>query len=878
MVHCLAFGVGCSASIGDKTTCGEGTHLDGSECIPDASSDMDGGAGLDTAEVLDTSDDPIDADEDGYTPAEGDCDDANADIHPDATEICDGVDNDCDAAIDDDDDDLDLSTSTSWYADADGDGYGDLDATLTQCSPPEGYIEEGPGGFDCNDNDPAFHPGAEETDCADPNDYNCDGSASYADTDRDGWAACEECNDADPGINPDADEVCDAVDNDCDGLTDDEDDSLDTATASPWYADADDDGFGDEAESIIQCEAPTGYVAEAPIGFDCDDDDPAFYPGAEETDCADPSDYNCDGSVAYADDDDDGWAACEECDDRDSSINPDADEVCDAVDNDCDGLTDDEDDSLDTATASPWYADADDDGFGDEAESIVQCAAPIGYVAEAPSGFDCDDDDPAFHPGAEETDCADPNDYNCDGSVDYADDDGDGWAACEECDDTDADVRPDAVETCNGLDDDCDGDIDDADSSVVGTETWFIDYDGDGFGSSRFEMKACDATPGWVASDSDCDDTNPAINPDAIEICNAIDDDCDGATDDDDDSVTGVEVWYLDSDLDGFGDADVSTTACYLMTGYVADDTDCDDTDADRNPDAIEVDGDGVDNDCVNDPPEISSLEINPIGARTDDTLILSIIDSDPDGDPITHDITWTVDGITVDTGSTELDGSLFSRDQVVAAVVTPTDGTDSGSTVEASLTIANTAPGPAVIHITPSAPVPGEDALSCIIDLESLDADDDLISYTFEWTVDGAPFTDAVTGTRPGDTVPVASLGGVETWVCRVTPTDGTEPGIPVESAIVTEPDPIPTYAHDNGQGVIWYNEVPTGTINSSQAQLSCQATYGSCELRTGDCAGYGWCQPGGTKCWGWTSGCSGGAGRVWLYGSSYTTYGTWN
>jgi hypothetical protein len=85
--------------------------------------------------------------------------------------------------------------------------------------------------------------------------------------------------------------------------------------------------------------------------------------------------------------------------------------------------------------------------------------------------------------------------------------------------------------------------------------------------------------------------------------------------------------------------------------------------------------------------------------------------------------------------------------------------------------------------------------------------------------------------------------------------------------------------YKHNNGQGKIWYNGVPTGTLNTSQAKLSCQQTYGTCYYTTNDCAGPGWCQgnPGG-KCWGWTSGCSGGAGRVWQYSSSYTTYGTWN
>jgi hypothetical protein len=77
----------------------------------------------------------------------------------------------------------------------------------------------------------------------------------------------------------------------------------------------------------------------------------------------------------------------------------------------------------------------------------------------------------------------------------------------------------------------------------------------------------------------------------------------------------------------------------------------------------------------------------------------------------------------------------------------------------------------------------------------------------------------------------------------------------------------------------VTWYNDVPTGTMSSDQAKLSCEQSHGTCYPSPGDCAGPGWCEnPSGGKCWGWTSGCSGGAGRVWQQGSSYTTYGTWN
>jgi cysteine-rich repeat protein len=85
--------------------------------------------------------------------------------------------------------------------------------------------------------------------------------------------------------------------------------------------------------------------------------------------------------------------------------------------------------------------------------------------------------------------------------------------------------------------------------------------------------------------------------------------------------------------------------------------------------------------------------------------------------------------------------------------------------------------------------------------------------------------------------------------------------------------------YSHNNGQGVVWFNDVPTGTMTSEQAKLSCEKTFGNCCYSGGDCAGPGWCQGCSSgKCWGWTAGCSGGAGRVWQYSSSYTTYGYWN
>jgi hypothetical protein len=151
-------------------------------------------------------------------------------------------------------------------------------------------------------------------------------------------------------------------------------------------------------------------------------------------------------------------------------------EICDDQDNDCDGQIDE-----DATDATLWYEDEDGDGFGVSTSSKQACSQPIGYANQV---GDCHDGNPAFHPGAPEANCDDPNDYNCDGSVAFIDADGDTFPACQECDDTDADVYPGAPEHCDGKDGDCDGALD-----YPGGET---DGDGDG-------LIAC----------ADCDDTDP---------------------------------------------------------------------------------------------------------------------------------------------------------------------------------------------------------------------------------------------------------------------------------------------------------------------------------------------------------------------------------
>ena len=145
-------------------------------------------------------------------------------------------------------------------------------------------------------------------------------------------------------------------------------------------------------------------------------------------------------------------------------------------------------------------------------------------------------------------------------------------------------MNPAATEVCDAAntDDDCDGLIDDADSPVSGTVTWYRDADADGYGDSAGTQAACDQPSGYVAIANDCDDSSSTISPAAPEVCDGsdTDEDCDGTVDDADASAVGQSTWYRDQDGDTFGSAVVTTSACDAPSGYVDTGTDCDDFDA----------------------------------------------------------------------------------------------------------------------------------------------------------------------------------------------------------------------------------------------------------------------------------------------------------
>ncbi|MEN9787908.1 MAG: hypothetical protein RLZZ299_3172 [Pseudomonadota bacterium] len=613
----------------------------------------------------------------------GDCMDSRADVSPDGAEVCDpaNVDEDCDGMADDADASVASAGYVAWYADADSDGYGDLDALAAACDAPADHVADS---SDCDDSDPDISPETvwyadadgdglgdatvPQVACVAPvgfvgNGDDCDDTSGligaaptwYADADADGFGdavhpvvACAQppgtvssatdCDDEDADISPLATEVCDAadVDEDCDARVDDADPSVAPGSRATWYADGDSDGYGDATRPAAACAAPDGHVAQA---GDCDDARADVSPaGAEVCDAANV-DEDCDSAVDdtdpsvasasrtpwYADADGDGWgdtartvqacdaptglpeawvAASGDCDEQRATIHPGATEVCDAadVDEDCDGAEDDADSDVDPAGYTVWYADTDSDGHGDPVAPRGACDVPGGFVADAD---DCDDTRADVRPGAVERCDAEDADEDCDGAADDADSDVDPDSRLVQYADLDGDgygVGTDTVLSCDPASGyaSVDGDCDDGDASLSPATRWYLDGDGDSYGDATDSVASCTPVSGHVRDASDCDDGIAAIHPGAVEVCDAadVDEDCDGARDDADGSVNpaGYATWYADVDGDGFGDAASPRAACDVTAGFVSDDTDCDDSDAAVTPDTEwyeDADGDG---------------------------------------------------------------------------------------------------------------------------------------------------------------------------------------------------------------------------------------------------------------------------------------------
>ncbi len=381
-----------------------------------------------------------------------------------------------------------LRSCQSGPPDADGDGHYDK-----SCKDKAGKSL----GDDCDDADPLRFPGNIEVCDRDNRDDDCDPKTlGDKDSDADGFvdATCcnaesdtkgaklrcgDDCDDRKPNVNPRATEACDGFDNDCNG-------KVDEGVSIKVYVDKDHDGHGLKGSAaVMKCAGTHGYSI---YSDDCNDADSEVF--ASEFEICDGKDNNCDGHVdevrqdapwfVDADHDQFGDASgtpiysCEripgrvlshdDCDDHKASVNPAAAELCDGVDDDCNG-------AKDFVLGINDFEDDDNDGVAD---------------AKCKGGQDCDDTDPSTGKGMEEV--CDLRDNDCDGMVDeqtaqtvwYLDRDGDGWgidrgtalARCEpipgrsanlgDCDDTDNRVHPTALETCNGIDDNCNGTTDES--------------------------------------------------------------------------------------------------------------------------------------------------------------------------------------------------------------------------------------------------------------------------------------------------------------------------------------------------------------------------------------------------------------------------------
>lgn len=240
-----------------------------------------------------------------------------------------------------------------------------------------------------------------------------------------------------------------------------------------------------------------------PRPTDCDDDDAQVTERTWQSD-ADGDGFGGDQTLTECAPGE-GWVLDRgDCDDADASVNPDADEVCNERDDDCDGLADD------GVTVPTWYEDEDGDGYGSETATDA-CVQPAGYVAEP---GDCDDADYDTNPGITWYRDADGDAYGDPGATTTHCGQPDGYLSdSSDCDDSRADVSPSGAEVCDAddADEDCDGAADDADPSAVGQSTWYADTDADSFGDAFATTLACDQPAGFVADLADCDDSDASV-------------------------------------------------------------------------------------------------------------------------------------------------------------------------------------------------------------------------------------------------------------------------------------------------------------------------------------------------------------------------------
>ncbi len=605
----------------------------------------------------------------GESPNADDCDDTNAAINRDGLEVAgNNVDEDCD---------------NIWlcYVDGDADSFGStatVDSDDASCTDPGEAVND----TDCNDASSGTFPGADEVP-GNRVDEDCDDSWScWADLDGDTFGgtstvesgddlctdpgesvSATDCNDTNPSIFPGATEIPgNGIDEDCSG-------------SFVCFVDNDVDGFGDIAGIEIASDDPTcaedGLSATAD---DCDDSVPTTYPGAPDLP-GDRVDDDCDGLwTCWVDLDGDGAAApgattvpstspdCEganqastddDCDDNDPTSFPGAvDTPADGIDQDCNGLY-------------TCWADADADRFGDPMVTATSDDPGCDTPGATADDTDCNDSDGSVYPGAPEL-AASGVDANCDDAwTCWADSDGDDFGdavtvssvdtACDgpgeatndgDCDDDDDDIYPGAEELpATGVDSDCDE-----------LFTCYLDNDLDGAGTPALATSTEETCtePGTSPTDDDCDDDDDTVAPDGTELpADGVDSDCDGE-----------ELCYVDADEDTFGGVAANTlpsldlTCVTLGLSDVA--TDCDDLDPLINPDATELEGNDIDEDCSGDWLCWTDADGDGFGGEVSVVSVDPICDADGEADA-SDDCDDTDD--TIFPGAAEVVGNAIDED-----------------------------------------------------------------------------------------------------------------------------------------------------------------------------------------------------------------------
>ncbi|GDX83067.1 hypothetical protein LBMAG42_48780 [Deltaproteobacteria bacterium] len=471
----------------------------------------------------------------------------------------------------------------------------------------DGYEAEKWGGTDCDDDDGSVSPGTAET--CDGADQDCDGEIDEDfDLDLDGFynddrcTGGDDCDDNDAAVNPDAIDGCDGIDNDCDGSAD--------VSAAPT-TDSGTVGAATLSATVsgqlwANAYSPTRDLTLSSFEVYVDPTDKLLFSVYEATSLS--GEYTLVASSTVVATGSLGWYESGSLDTTllagryyligfgaDSSVGvryQRSASLTTAAELTPEGLVKSTSSSQPgTVSSTPdsnslayqtlnvsWIEDEnlDEDGDGQNA----WCG-------------DCDDGDATRAEGFAEA--CDGVDNDCDGAVpaDEADADADGDRVCDsDCDDGDASRYPSAYELCDGVDNDCDGDIasdeadvdgdgvagcwdgftidcaDDDASTLVSTR--YLDADGDGYGDSSTASTACPPDAGMVSVGGDCDDDDAAVSPGETEVCDSVDNDCDGESDE-----------GFDADGDGVGACD-----------------DCDDGDATAYPGAEEICGDSVDEDC----------------------------------------------------------------------------------------------------------------------------------------------------------------------------------------------------------------------------------------------------------------------------------------